>query len=104
MREYLPSLGVIEEGGGTDYRYRARAKRGEVAKALSKLVQQLDYANFKDEVAAKQDEYRASLYHDVWTVLKNLEETSENQLLPAYGGVVADTDGRVLLRRPDAPT
>jgi 8-oxo-dGTP pyrophosphatase MutT (NUDIX family) len=41
-----------------------------------------------------------SFYHDVWAVLRNLEETSENQLLPAYGGVVADTDGRVLLRRP----
>jgi hypothetical protein len=57
LREYLPSLGAIAEGTGSDYRYRARAKRGEVSKALAKLVQQIDYANFKDEVAAKQGEY-----------------------------------------------
>ena len=48
LREYLPSLGAIAEGTGSDYRYRARAKRGEVSKALEKLVQQIDYANFKD--------------------------------------------------------
>ena|SRR3974390_62251 len=50
LREYLPSLGAIEEGAGTDYRYRARAKRGDVAKALAKMIQDLDYANFKNEV------------------------------------------------------
>jgi ADP-ribose pyrophosphatase YjhB (NUDIX family) len=100
LREYLPSLGAIAEGAGTDYRYRARAKRGEVAKALAKMVQQLDYANVKNEVADKQGEYRASFYSKVWTILNGLEDTSENLLPSAYGGVVVDTDGRVLLRRP----
>jgi hypothetical protein len=34
-QECLPSLGPIQEGTGTDYCYRASAKRGEVAKALA---------------------------------------------------------------------
>ena len=50
---YLPGLETIAEDAGTDYRYRAKAPRGEVAKALAQLVQDIDYVNFKDEVAKK---------------------------------------------------
>ena len=36
LREHcLPNLGVIEENAGTDYRYRAKAKRGQVAEAFA---------------------------------------------------------------------
>ena len=70
----LPSLGIITENEGTDYPYRAKAKRGEVATALAQMVQQLDYDNFKNAVAKKQGHHRAKFYHEVWDVLYDLEK------------------------------
>ncbi len=64
------------------------------------MVQQLDYGNFKNEVAHRQGKYRASVYGKVWDVLYGLQEASADVSVLAYGGVVVDTDGRVLLRRP----
>jgi hypothetical protein len=116
LRECLvPDLGEIEESAGTDYRYRANAKRNQVAEALAKLVQDLDYANFKSEVAKKQGKHRAAAYEKVWHVLCKLQTGSEqhpsrtsisDDLAPgekpqAYGGVVVDADRRILLRRPN---
>ena len=100
LREFLPNLGEVEEGAGTDYRFRARAKRREVATALAKMVEQLDYPNFKNEVAKKQGKYRASLYGKVWDVLYALQANEPEELASAFGGVVIDAKGRVLLRRP----
>jgi 8-oxo-dGTP pyrophosphatase MutT (NUDIX family) len=99
-KNFLPSLGAIAEGAGTDYRYRAKARRDDIGKALAQMVQQLDYENFKNEVAHRQGKYRASVYGKVWNVLYDLQEASTNVSALAYGGVVVDTDGRVLLRRP----
>jgi hypothetical protein len=98
LREYLPSLGAIAEGAGTDYRYRARAKRGEVAKTLAKNGLDLDYENFKNEVADKQGKYRVSFYG--WDILYGLQSASAELSTHANGGVVVDAEGRVLLRRP----
>jgi len=98
-KNFLPSLGAIVEGAGTDYRYRAKAQRDDIGKALALMVQQLDYGNFKNEVAHRQGKYRASVYGKVWEVLYNLQEAPANVLAKAYGGVVLDK-GRVLLRRP----
>jgi hypothetical protein len=71
---FLPGLGPIEENTGTDYRYRAKALRTELADALAQMVQGIDYVNFKDEVAAKQGYSRASIYGKVWQALFGLHE------------------------------
>ena len=47
----LPALGVITESHSTDYRFRATAPRPLVEAAVAKLVAQLDYSNFKSQVA-----------------------------------------------------
>jgi 8-oxo-dGTP pyrophosphatase MutT (NUDIX family) len=108
------TLGKIEKNAGTDYRYRAKAKRSEVAEALAKLVQDLDYENFKSEVAKKQGKHRAAAYEKVWGVPCKLQTGSEQypsgksksddvdprEKPRAYGGVVIDADKRILLRRP----
>ena len=40
LREnFLPSLGSIAEGAGTDYRFRAKAQRNDIGKALAQMVQ-----------------------------------------------------------------
>lgn len=72
-QEYLPSLEAISEDAGTDYRFRAKAKRGDVEKALAQMVRQLDYGNFKNEVANKQGSHRAQIYHEVWDALFTLQ-------------------------------
>lgn len=74
LRErYLPSLSKIVENSGTDYRYRAKAPRSDVAKAFEKIVHDLDYENFKDEVARKQGNDRAKVYGEVWGILYGLQ-------------------------------
>jgi hypothetical protein len=72
-QEYLPGLETISEDAGTDYRFRAKANRDEVGKALAQMAQQLDYGNFKNEVANKQGRCRAQVYHKVWDVLFTLQ-------------------------------
>src|SRR4051812_26658836 len=65
QQDYLPSMGSIEESHDPDYRFRATAPKAEVAAAMTCMVHELDYSNFKSEVAKQQGKKRASLYHDV---------------------------------------
>jgi hypothetical protein len=52
-KEYLPGLGPIRAGGGTDYPYRARIAADALAAAVARMVADIDYPNFKDSVAAR---------------------------------------------------
>ena len=110
---YLPSMSEIVANAGSDYRYRARAKRSEVSSAMAKIVSDIEYENFKDEVAQKQGKVRAGFYGKVWQVLYDLpdqksagaqvfaESTKPTVgLKAAYGGVLVDAQNRVLLRQP----
>jgi len=73
--EYLPELSDIEESEVNDYRFRATAPKAAVAAAMARLIEDLDYANFKDEVRRRQGAERAHLYHDVWDVLYQLQRS-----------------------------
>jgi 8-oxo-dGTP pyrophosphatase MutT (NUDIX family) len=80
------------------------------------MVEQLDYDNFKNEVAEKQGHHRAKVYHEVWDVLYDLEKktasaskaapkgkktaSTSGQKPNAFGGIILDEKKRVLLRRP----
>jgi hypothetical protein len=75
LREYLPQMGEIQANVGTDYPFRARALKSELAVALSKIALDIDYNNFKDVVAKKQGKSRASCYGKVWGILYELEES-----------------------------
>lgn len=72
--QYLPELGEIQDCAANDYRFRAVASQAAVAQAMARLVQDLDYSNFKDEVARRQGRSRSDLYHDVWSVLCRLQK------------------------------
>jgi hypothetical protein len=75
LRErYIPQLGEIIEGGGTDYPYRARAFHAVVAEAMKKIVMDIDYSNFKNSVARNQGHKRAGLYHDLWSTLWSINK------------------------------
>ena len=67
LRErHLPSLGDIVEGGGTDYPYRATVAPEDLAPALGRVVLDIDYANFKNTVLARQGAMREKVYARVW--------------------------------------
>ena len=118
---YIPALGEIKESPSNDYRFRAVAARANLAAAAASLIANLDYSNFKSEVAKRQGVKREQLYHDVWHVLYQLQTgnyeaaTTAAPLLPgarkagtqwsipkanAYGGVLVSPDRKVLLREP----
>lgn len=101
---YLPGLGAIQESTDTDYRYRAKAPRNEVAAAVAHAIRGLDYSNFKSTVSETQGKKRSNLYHKAWDVLHTLQIGPAYEMQPetadSYGGVVVSGGGRVLMRQP----
>ena len=61
-----------------DYAFRFRASRKAVAKAINKLVTNLKYENFKNQVTKTQGHDRSFLYHEVWDVLYQLQDGDRN--------------------------
>jgi 8-oxo-dGTP pyrophosphatase MutT (NUDIX family) len=102
--KYIPTLGPIQVNKGSDYRYRAIVKRDELENAMKRIVADIDYTNFKNSVAAKEGSSRAHSYAEVWNTLYQLEDdsvpTKRNGKHLAYGGVVFNSRGEVLLRSP----
>ena len=114
-RTYLPRATMPEAGSGTDYPWRMRCSHDAFAEACSRIVADIGYANFKDEVALVNGEARAARYGRIWQVLHGMSEDLPEpepqgwEGLPwppkspvgkprAYGGVVIDPQGRLLLR------
>jgi hypothetical protein len=77
-KEYLPSLGPIISGGGTDYPYRATVDSKALATAMARMVEEIDYSNFKDTVAARQGFERAHVYGEIWSTLRKLTPNTES--------------------------
>lgn len=75
-KAYLPNLSLIAENTGSDYPYRAQVDRSELANALGRMILDLNYSNFKDEVYRQQGLKRAKAYGLVWEVLYDLENHS----------------------------
>jgi 8-oxo-dGTP pyrophosphatase MutT (NUDIX family) len=125
---FLPSATEPVSQAGTDYPWRMRCTEQALAAAIPALVASIDYANFKDAVAKVTGPARATRYGKVWDVLYGMPEDKPEPApapapdakpapaadggwanLPwsatpptgkklAFGGVVMDTAGRVLLR------
>jgi hypothetical protein len=71
---YLPELGPIREGEGTDYRYRASAPREAISRAVGAMVVDITYPNFKSEVKRRMGPARAATYGSVWDVLFRIQD------------------------------
>jgi hypothetical protein len=69
---YLPSLGDIEEDPETDYKFRAKASREDVARALSHIAMDIDYGNFKEKAKELQGSRAARIHGGLWEVLWEL--------------------------------
>lgn len=72
--QYLPELGPTEATPNNDYAFRATAPQDKVAEAVKALVADIDYSNFKIEVAKVQGADRSHKYHDVWSALYRLQK------------------------------
>ena len=70
---YLPSLGDIEEDPETDYKFRAKAPREEVAQALFRIGMDIDYGNFKEKTKELQGSRVARIHGGLWEVLWELK-------------------------------
>ncbi len=57
---------AVQSGGGTDYAYRARIDRNEVAEAIAASIKNIRYPNFKNEV---DDQDRHDAYLAVWSAM-----------------------------------
>lgn len=62
---------VVEADTGTDYRFRAKLPREQVAKAMHEAVMNLDYSNFKGTV---KDSKRHDAYMHVWNTMFQFQE------------------------------
>ncbi len=71
-KAHLPSLGPITAGEGTDYPYRARVAPQALGEALGRMVEDIDYSNFKNAIAEREGYERAHVYAAVWRVLLGL--------------------------------
>jgi len=71
---YLPELGPTQTRGGTDYPWRAMVAHEALAGAMGRIVMDVTYPNYKNEVAAKQGKGRAKRYSTVWGALYDLSE------------------------------
>jgi len=65
IEEVFPGADVIETPNA-DYRYRTSLPRERVAEALSRMVREIDYTNFKNSV---NDPNRKDHYIKVWEVM-----------------------------------
>ena len=67
----------VQEFAGTDYAFRIFVAKSAWSQALAGLAEEIDYDNFKSEVARHQGgagaAYGRSL-HDVWSVMHKLQK------------------------------
>ncbi|WP_354699030.1 hypothetical protein DSM112329_04734 [Paraconexibacter sp. AEG42_29] len=56
-----------------DYRWRTFVPAATFATYLAGQAEAIDYGNFKSAVAARQGHDRAHRYHDVWSVMHDLQ-------------------------------
>ena len=70
---HLPSASAIREDPNADYRFRITADKDDIAYLMARLVVDLDYDNFKNQVAKEQGYERAACYGDVWATLYALQ-------------------------------
>lgn len=70
--KYLPELSPSTGKAGTDYPWRATISHAQFSAALGKIAMDINYVNFKDEIAHKQGKGRANRYMKVWSALYDM--------------------------------
>jgi len=66
-----PTIGRNELGHGSDYPFRAWCGKKAFANAMRKVIMDMMYANFKNEVTKEQGWERHNVYMDVWSTMSS---------------------------------
>lgn len=74
---------VVEEGGGSDYRFRTLIPRDQAALAIGSRILAIDYGNFKDSV---KDKLLHDAYFRVWGVMHSEQVREGGEGWAAYSG------------------
>src|SRR3954447_15497996 len=77
--KYLPDLGAIVATPERDYAFRARVPKTRLADALGRIVLDVDYSDFKSEVANRMGYAREQIYHEVWECLSVLQDPEDGR-------------------------
>jgi hypothetical protein len=65
----------ILEIPSADYQYRVLVKKQEMADILVKMIKEIDYPNFKSEIASLPEQRdKLSAYHEIWGLMKDRSE------------------------------
>lgn len=81
LRRWVPTLGSIYAGKGTDYPFRCFVTKTEFAQGLAAAVTEgLSYGNYKSAVHAR-DPKRAAVLSQAWSALRRLESLGGSQML-----------------------
>jgi hypothetical protein len=86
-QHYLPQASTPTSQAGADYPWRMLCDDSDLAAAMPRIVADIDYANFKDEVALITGKARAKSYGQVWCALYGMEE---DRSAPGQAGRSAD--------------
>jgi len=73
LEEVLGVASKIIKTPKNDYPYRVIVDREEFMRCFDTFLKLVTYSNFKNEVA-KTDPQREKLYHQVWALLRQIEE------------------------------
>jgi hypothetical protein len=76
---YLPELSETICLKNRDYPYRGYVSKEALAAAMGRIVMDLNYSNFKDEVKKEQSKERADLYMGVWSIMYQAEHKLEDK-------------------------
>lgn len=114
---YLPGMTKVLVNAGSDYKYRAKVSRDDLAIAASEMIRDIDYGNFKNSVGKIQGKDRVGVYHKIWDVLYALQTDDFEAPIAggndkgvggapvspgsSYGGVLFNKEGQVLLVEPN---
>lgn len=75
LTEMFPGIRIIEHPNA-DYRYRVIVNREELAKVLCRIIVNMSYDNFKNQVG-KEAPYLLATYYKVYNASLDLEDPYE---------------------------
>ena len=82
-QRHLPELGPTQDGGGTDYPFRAKVGKAHFAKAMARIGEAIDYDNVKTAIRKRQGHELAHALAEVWEILRQLDPMGQPPQQPS---------------------
>jgi len=76
-KKYCRRLGKIWFNGKADYPWRSECGKKALANAMRRVVGDIDYTNFKNEVTRESGHWRHDAYMDVWSDMRRAQSNGK---------------------------